>query len=102
MAYNGPVKTKSRMWVAVVMAVVLAGSCLAQKQVTDVAIADEVRVKLAADSIVNGGALAVDVKSGVVTLSGLVPTQTIKQRAGKLAKSVKGVKQVVNNITIQK
>ena len=48
-----------------------------------------------------GGALAVDVKDGVVTIGGTVETQHRRIRPAKLAKKAKGVKQVVNNIEIK-
>jgi osmotically-inducible protein OsmY len=79
----------------------LAGLVLAaDKPANDDVIVDQVRVKLAGDPIVKGGGLAVDCKAGVVTLSGVVPTSKQKDRAAKVAAKVKGVKQVVNNITI--
>jgi len=37
-----------------------------------------------------------------VTISGTAETQQQKDRAGKLAKKVNGVKQVVNNLTVAK
>jgi hyperosmotically inducible periplasmic protein len=73
----------------------------ADKPVTDAAIDDNVRIRLAADAEVNGGALKVEVKDGTVTLTGLLETQRQKEKATKLAKRVKGVKQVVNNITLK-
>jgi hyperosmotically inducible periplasmic protein len=80
-----------------------ACACMAaDKPVTDNAINDNVRVKLAADQVVKGGGLKVEVKDGVVTLSGSVEHEKQKNKASKLAKKVKGVKQVVNNITIQR
>jgi len=82
--------------------VLVAGVCVAQKQVSDDAIYDNVRIRLASDSEVKGGDLQVDVKQGVVTLSGGVESQRVKDKAGKLTKSVKGVKQVVNNLAIKK
>ena len=88
---------------AMFMALFLAGGvCLAaDKQVTDDSISDHVRLRLASDPDVKGGALAVEVKSGVVTIGGTVETQHQKEKATKLAKKVKGVKQVVNNIDIK-
>jgi len=81
----------------------LAGLCFAaDKPVSDDAIHDNVRVKLAEDVDVKGGALSVDVKNGVVTLGGVVETQMQKDKATKIAKKVKGVKQVVNQIEIKK
>jgi hyperosmotically inducible protein len=81
----------------------LAGLCLAaDKPVSDDAIYDNVRIKLAEDVDVKGGALKVDVKEGVVTLGGVVETQMQKDKATKIAKKVKGVKSVVNQIEIKK
>lgn len=73
----------------------------ADKPVSDDALFDQVRIKLAGDAEVKGGALKVDVKQGVVTLGGTVETQRQKDKATRLAKKVKGVKQVVNNIVLK-
>ena len=59
------------------------------------------RVKLAGDQIVGVLPLEVTVKQGVVTLSGTVDQKSLKSRAEKVARKVKGVKQVVNNIEIK-
>ena len=81
----------------------LAGLCLAgDKPVSDDAIYDNVRIKLASDIDVRGGALKVDVKDGKVTLSGEVETQMQKDKATKLTKKVKGVKSVDNQIEVKK
>ena len=81
---------------------VVAGLCLAADQKTsDDAISDFVRLKLASDPEVKGGALDAVSKEGVVTLTGVVETQHQKDKATKLAKKVKGVKNVVNNITLK-
>jgi hyperosmotically inducible protein len=81
----------------------LAGLCLAaDKPITDDAIVDSVRLKLAADVDVKGGGLKVDSKGGVVTLGGIVETQHQKDKASRIAKHVKGVKSVVNNIEVKK
>ena len=80
----------------------VAGVCLAADQKTsDDAISDFVRLKLASDPEVKGGALDAVSKEGVVTLTGVVETQHQKDKATKLAKKVKGVKNVVNNITLK-
>jgi len=81
----------------------VAAICFAaDKPVSDDQISDEVRIKLSSDPVVKGGGLTADVKNGVVTLAGTVSEQRQKDKAGKLAKSVKGVKSVVNNITVAK
>lgn len=74
---------------------------LAKDAVSDDMIYNNVRIKLASDAVVKGGALDVDVKQGVVTLSGSVEMPKQRDRAAKLAKTIKGVKQVINNITIR-
>jgi hyperosmotically inducible protein len=61
---------------------------------------DQVRMRLATDADVKGGNFDVTVKDGVVTLKGRVDTEKGKQRASKLAKKVKGVKQVDNELVV--
>jgi len=70
-------------------------------QVTDDTISDAVRVKLAGDQIVGVLPLQVTVKDGVVTLGGTVDQKSLASRAERIAKKVKGVKQVVNRIEIK-
>lgn len=68
--------------------------------VTDDRLVDEVRMKLAVDPDVKGGALEVTSKDGVVTIKGRVDTDKGKARATKLAKKVKGVKDVDNELIV--
>lgn len=80
----------------------LAGVCMAaDKPITDDAVYNQVRIKLADDPVVKGGGLVVDVKQGVVTLSGTVELQGQKDKAAKVAKKVKGVKEVINHIELK-
>src|SRR5690242_13225836 len=91
-----------KIFAVLAAALLLASVCLAaDKQVSDDAISDFVRLRLASDPDVKGGALQVEVKNGVVTLSGTVDNQRLKDKSTKIARKVKGVKQVVNNITIK-
>ena len=91
-----------KLFAALVAAILLASVCLAaDKPISDDAISDFVRLRLASDPDVKGGALQVEVKNGVVTLAGTVENQRLKDKSARLAKKVKGVKQVVNNITIK-
>jgi osmotically-inducible protein OsmY len=71
------------------------------KTVTDDTITDQVRIKLAGDPVVKGGGLDVKVDKGVATLTGSVELPKQKERAGVVARKVKGVKSVVNNIEIK-
>ncbi len=88
-------------------ALVVLGSTLAfsvfgagQKPGSDDRIFDQVRMRLATDADVKGGALDVTVKDGVVTIKGRVDTDKGKSKATKLAKKVKGVKEVDNELTV--
>lgn len=67
---------------------------------SDDRISDQVRMKLATDADVKGGALDVSVKDGVVTIKGRVDTDKGKTKATKLAKKVKGVKDVDNELVV--
>ena len=83
--------------------ILLAAACLAaDKAVTDDVIYDQVSIKLTGDPIAKGGAFKVEVHQGVVTLTGPAESERQKDRAGKLAKKVNGVKQVINNLTVAK
>lgn len=74
----------------------------ADKPKSDDYLNDTVRSRLAADSLVKGGKIEVEVKAGVVTLSGKVQEQKQKDKAEHLAKKVSGVKSVVNQLTLEK
>jgi hyperosmotically inducible periplasmic protein len=67
---------------------------------SDDRISDQVRMRLATDQDVKGGALDVSVKDGAVTIKGRVDTEKGKNRATKLAKKVKGVKGVDNQLVV--
>jgi osmotically-inducible protein OsmY len=92
---------KSKTCALFLLALLLATICLAKDVVTDDMIYNNVIIKLASDAVVKGGALKVGVTNGVVTIDGSVELEKQKDRATKLAKGVKGVKQVINNITIR-
>jgi osmotically-inducible protein OsmY len=63
-------------------------------------ISDQVRMKLATDPDVKGGAMDVSVKDGVVVIKGRVDSDKGKSKATHLAKKVKGVKEVDNELTV--
>lgn len=72
----------------------------AQKGSPDDLIYDQVRMKLTTDADVKGGALDITVRDGMVTIKGRVDTERGKAMATKLAKKVKGVKNVENQLVI--
>jgi hyperosmotically inducible protein len=87
---------------AILSLILMAGACLAaNKPLTDNGLSDMILIKLSGDREVKGGALKVDVKDGVATLTGTLESQRLRDKAGKIAKKVKGVKQVINNITLK-
>jgi len=85
----------------VVSFLICLGNLSAEGNPKDDRIYDEVRMKLAADPVVGRGAVDVVVKDGAVTLSGKVHTDKQKQKAERLAKKVKGVTSVVNNLKVE-
>ncbi len=81
--------------------VIVGGLAAAQKPpVTDDSITDQVRMRITADQDVKGGADEVSVKDGVVTIKGRVDSDRGKNKATKLAKKVKGVKSVNNELVV--
>jgi len=91
-----------RVLALVLMLVLTAVSAAALQQASnDDQIYDLVRRRLAGDPDVRGGALDITVKEGVVTLKGVVRSEKAKKKADKLTRKVKGVKSVVNELTVK-
>jgi hyperosmotically inducible protein len=67
---------------------------------TDAALVDRIKSQLASDNQVKETSIEVTAKSGVVTLHGIVPTRTAKERALTLARGIDGVTQVVDRIQV--
>ena len=89
-----------RTCVALLILLLVVPMLIAQGTPTDDRIYDEVRQKLAMDSDVRGAGFDVTVKNGVVTMKGTVHTQKGKEKADKIAKKVKGVTSVVNELKL--
>jgi osmotically-inducible protein OsmY len=83
-----------RFFMVVLLAVWLAGPP------SDDEIYDKVRITLANDKDVKGGAIEVKVTQGVVELSGTVRLEKQRTKAEKAAKKVKGVQKVINNLKV--
>lgn len=81
-------------------ALLLSALGAGQKPNADDRIFDQVRMRLATDADVKGGAFDVAVKDGVVTIKGRVDTEKGKTKATKLTKKVKGVKDVDNELVV--
>jgi osmotically-inducible protein OsmY len=95
-------KLKRVLLPVVLFLTLIATAFAAAKPVTDDFISDTIMQKLAADPVVKGGAIKVDVKDGSVTLSGKVEEMKQKNKAEKIAKKVEGVKSVANEIQLAK
>ena len=92
----------SKLFAALLALCCSPASCLAaDKPVTDDTINDQVRIKLASDPEVKGGALEGGREAGRGDPQRDGGDADQKDKAAKLAKKVKGVKQVVNNIEIK-
>lgn len=66
-----------------------------------VELAEAIKAKVAATKEVDVKQLKVETRDGTVVLSGLAKTMTEKAAAGEIAKGVKGVKTVNNQITVR-
>src|ERR1051326_3155138 len=89
--------------IAVLLLVTLAMPMLVaqpKSAVSDDAISDNVRQRLASDADVRGAALDVNVKSGVVTIKGRVHTEKGRKKATEITQKVKGVKNVDNQLKL--
>jgi hyperosmotically inducible protein len=72
----------------------------AEQYVDDAAITTAVKAKLAADKVKTLVRVSVDTIQGVVTLTGTVESAAQKKHAEEVARGVKGVSKVVNNLQI--
>jgi hyperosmotically inducible protein len=93
--YQGTINmNKSKfIWLSVVFVALLAAACGRKNE----QIAADVQSKVSAAA---PGATA-SVKDGVVTLSGQVESEAAKSIAEQTAREIKGVKNVLNNITVK-
>ena len=71
------------------------------QQVDDSIVTTKVKSRLIADSMVKGFKIDVDTLEGEVTLTGIVGTEAEAERAIELARGVKGVLKVKNNIKVR-
>lgn len=81
----------------------LAGCTTTQtpgEQVSDGAIATEVKAKLAGERFSNLLNVEVNVTNGIVTLAGEVPNEQVKRDAEAEVRTVAGVKGVNNNLQV--
>lgn len=70
--------------------------------VDDATLTSQVKTKLVAEKAANLTRIDVDTTKSVVSLNGIVESAEQKSRAEQLAKQVKGVSKVNNNLQVQK
>ena len=73
----------------------------AQDEDPDDLLYDLVIRKIVNDRQLKTNAVNVAVKDGAVTLSGTVETEKMRIRVGRVVKKIKGVKQVVNEVSVR-
>ncbi|MHB1198680.1 MAG: BON domain-containing protein [Polaromonas sp.] len=69
--------------------------------VDDAAITTAVKAKLLADKTVSGTSISVETLNGTVQLSGFAKSTAEKTQAGNIARDVKNVKAVRNDIVVR-
>lgn len=78
----------------------VTGETLGQN-IDDTTLTTTVKTKLSGDKLANLTRIDVDTYNGVVSLNGVVSTPQEKERAEEIARSVDGVKKVVNNLQVR-
>jgi hyperosmotically inducible protein len=73
----------------------------AGENIDDATITAQVKSKLAAEKVSTLTKVDVDTNLRTVYLSGVVDSEETKQRAASIARSVKGVNAVVNNLSVR-
>lgn len=80
---------------------VIRGQESASAYVDDAAVTAEVKTKLIDSKAVDAGAVNVQTLKGEVALSGFAKSAAERQRAEQIAREVKGVRAVQNNLVVR-
>ena len=96
-----------RISALILIVIVAAGVMAASAQqrsmgqvIDDTTITTEIKAKLTADTLSNLTKIGVNTRDGVVTLTGDVDSLERKARAAQIAGSIRGVRQVVDNVQV--
>ena len=87
-------------WATLLMVLILTSFGCTSQSLDDAAVTAKVKARLAADKNTSAIKISAETHGGVVTLTGVVPTEAEKLQAGQVAKSTEGVRRVVNNVTV--
>jgi osmotically-inducible protein OsmY len=69
--------------------------------VDDAAITSSIKARFVEDKTVDAGAVSVETLKGTVSLSGFAKSSAEKAKAESIARSTKGVRQVLNNLSVR-
>ncbi len=101
------IKKTKRQWTPIAIPLVMllilgtpTGSALGAEEITDIAISDAVEDEIIIDPAVSITGIDVSTENGVVTLTGTVNNILAKKRAESVAETIKGVRAVVNSVTV--
>jgi len=70
------------------------------KPITDDALYDQIKIKLANDQDIKGGALEIVIKDGNVILKGEIDSEKKKDKATRVTRKMRGVKSVDNQLKV--
>ena len=104
MARVSSVNTMMGVAVAIMMLLAACSSMTGKtlgENIDDAGITAKVKAKLAGEKISTVTRIDVDTNQGVVALNGTVSTEAMRVRAAEVARDVKGVRDVVNNLKVQ-
>lgn len=87
-------------WVIGMAGCVSSPEKVKEEQINDATITSRIRTKLSNDPTLHLFRINVDTHQGLVTLSGALPTEDRKRRAGELAAEVLGVRGVENLLEV--
>jgi osmotically-inducible protein OsmY len=90
---------RNRSMILIAILTLVCSSC-SEQAVDDATISAKVKTRMAGDAETSAIKIGVTTVKGVVTLSGVVPTEREKTKAEQIARGTEGVTQVVNNVTI--
>ncbi len=86
--------------ISFILLIVLPLSYSAEKVITDYSITQAIEDEFIEDQAVSFNEIDVSTRDGIVTLSGTVNNILSKERAKRITESVKGVREVINNILV--
>ena len=101
------VRDRAGLALALLGVMVLLSACQSMtgnslgRNIDDSTITASVKAKLAAEKIATVTRIDVDTNQGVVALNGTVRSADMRTRAEELAREVKGVRDVINNLRVQ-